>query len=47
MKGSLQAASAAFKRKKCEGKTPLSVMAEEGLVVDGQKYDIVNSFCTC
>ena len=47
MKGSLQPASAAFMRKKCQGKTPPSVMAEEGLVVDGEKYYIVSSFCTC
>ena len=31
-------ASAGFVSKKCRGETPRSVMAEEGLVVDGEKY---------
>ena len=30
--------------KKCHGRTPPSVMAEEGLVVHGEKYDIVDIF---
>ena len=29
-----------WRDKKCQGETPPSVMAEEGLVVDGEKYDI-------
>ena len=44
-KGSLQTASAAFICEKCQGETPPLVMPEEGLVVDGEKYDIVDSFC--
>ena len=30
--------------KKCQGETPSSVMAAEGLVVDGEKYNIVDRF---
>ena len=43
MKGSLKAVGATCM--KCQGETLPSVMAEEGLVVDWDKYDIVDSFC--
>ena len=45
VKGSLQTASAVFICKKCQGEIPPSVMAEEGLAVGGEKYDIVDIFC--
>ena len=45
VKGRLQAASTSFMCKKCQGETSPSVMADEGLVVDGEKYHVVDSFC--
>ena len=45
VKASLQAASAAFICKKCQGETSPSIMAAEGLVVGREKCDIVDSFC--
>ena len=42
MKGSLQAA---LLRRKCQSETPPAGMTEEGMMVDGEKYDIVYSFC--
>ena len=44
VKGSLQAANAAFICKKCHGVTPPSSVMAEVLVVDGEKYDIVDRF---
>ena len=35
----------AFTCKKCQGETLPLVMVEEVLVVDGEKCDIVDSFC--
>ena len=42
MKGSLQTASAAVVCKNCQGDTPPSELTEKGIVVDAEKYDIVD-----
>ena len=46
VKGSLSAASDTFQCKRCRGEVPQSDTAEqEGLVVGGETYEVVDSFC--
>ena len=46
VKGSLRAASETFLCKRCKGDVPQADPSEqEGLVVDGETYEVVDSFC--